>query len=133
MNNLDDIYKYLVDTANIISQSRFSNKTILKGGSVLISKMTENSRLDLYRKTTDLDIHCDKRDVWIDFYTNIESILNSNNIGYVYRITDRRSKRKGFDKADSIKFSLADANCNKTIVFKIDMNINSNTVITCDY
>ena len=66
MNNLDDIYKYLVDTANLISQSSFSDKMILKGGSVLISKMIENSRLDLYRKTTDLDIHCDKREVWID-------------------------------------------------------------------
>lgn len=87
----------------------------------------------MYRKTTDLDIHCDKRDVWIDFYTNIESILNSNNIGYVYRITDRRSQRKGFDRYDSIKFNILDTNCNKTIVFKIDININSNTVITCDY
>ena len=46
MNNFDDIYKYLVDTANLISQSRFDNKMILKGGSVLISKMIENSRLD---------------------------------------------------------------------------------------
>ena len=46
MNNFDDIYKYLVDTANLISQSRFGNKMILKGGSVLISKMIENSRLN---------------------------------------------------------------------------------------
>jgi domain of unknown function (DUF1814) len=133
MNNLDDIYKYLVDTANLISQSRFSDKMILKGGSVLISKIIENSRLDLYRKTTDLDIHCDKREVWINFYTNIESILNSNKLGYVYKIIDRRSQRKGFDKSDSIKFSLSDTNCNKAIEFKIDININSNTIITCDY
>lgn len=46
MNDFDDIYKYLVDTANLISQSRFGNKMILKGGSVLISKMIENSRLN---------------------------------------------------------------------------------------
>ena len=133
MNNLDDIYKYLVDTANLISQSRFSDKMILKGGSVLISKMIENNRLDLYRKTTDLDMHCDKREVWIDFYTNIESILNSNKLGYVYKIIDRRSQRKGFDKSDSIKFSLSDTNFDKAIEFKIDMNINSNAIITCDY
>lgn len=133
MKNFDDIYGYLVDTANLISQSRFGDKMILKGGSVLISKMIENSRMDLYRKTTDLDIHCDKKEVWIDFYTNIESILNNNNLGYLYRITDRRSIKKGFDTSDSLKFSLFDSANNKTIEFKIDMNIKSNTIITCDY
>ncbi len=133
MTNFDDIYKYLVDTANLISQSRFGNKMILKGGSVLISKMIENSRLDLYRKTTDLDIHCDKRGVWIDFYTNIESILNNNNIGYVYKIIDRRSTKKGLDTSDSLKFELYDSNMGTKINFKIDMNIKSNTIITCDY
>lgn len=133
MKNMDDIYKYLVDTVNLISQSRFGNKMILKGGSVLISKMIENSRMDLYRKTTDIDIHCDKKEVWIDFYTNIEAILNSNNFGYVYTLSDRRSLKKGFDTSDSLKFRLFDSNNNKSIEFKIDMNIKSNAIITCDY
>ena len=74
--NLDTYYYYLRITANLIAQSRFKNKMILKGGSVLMSKLTECNREDLYRLTRDLDIHCDKREVWIDFYTNIEKILN---------------------------------------------------------
>lgn len=133
MKNFDDIYGYLVDTANLISQSRFGDKMILKGGSVLMSKLTECGRDDLKRITRDLDIHCDKREVWIDFYTNIESILNSNNLGYTYRITERRSAKKGLDTSDSLKFVLNDIVNSKTIEFKIDMNIKSNTIITCDY
>jgi len=133
MREIEDIYNYLVHTANLIAQSTFGDKMILKGGSVLISKMIENSRLDLYRKTTDLDIHCDKKEVWIDFYTNIESILNNNNFGYVYKIIDRRSIKKGFDTSDSLKFNLFDSYNNKTIEFKIDMNIKSNAIISCEY
>lgn len=41
---MDDIYGYLRYTANLISQSHFHNKMILKGGSVLISKLIECGR-----------------------------------------------------------------------------------------
>lgn len=128
---MEDIYEYLRYTANIISQSSFSNKMILKGGSVLISKLIECGREDLYRLTTDLDIHCDKREIWIDFYNNIESILNKNDAGYVYKIIKRRSEIKGLGESDSLMFSLNDHG--KVITFKMDMNIKSNSIITVDY
>ena len=131
--NLDTYYYYLRITANLIAQSRFKNKMILKGGSVLMSKLTECNREDLYRLTRDLDIHCDKREVWIDFYTNIEKILNTNTLGLVYKLIKRRSAEKGLDTSDSLKFSILDSNTGEVLEFKIDLNIKSNAIITCDY
>lgn len=130
---MNDIYKYLKETANLISESRFGNKMILKGGSALISKMIENNRTEFYRKTTDIDIHCDKKEIWIDFYTNIENILNSNKLGYNYKIIKRRSLEKGLDTSDSLQFELTDRNIGQSFKFKIDMNIKSNSVISCEY
>ncbi len=43
MNKIDDIFNYLVDTIKLISNSTFGNKMILKGGSVLISKLLVQS------------------------------------------------------------------------------------------
>lgn len=128
---MDDIYGYLRYTANLISQSHFHNKMILKGGSVLISKLIECGREDLYRLTSDLDIHCDKKEVWIEFCNDIEDILNKNDRGYVYRITKRRSEIKGLNDSDSLTFSLEDHG--KIVKFQMDMNIKSNTIITVDY
>ena len=85
---LEVAYSYIITTANLIGNSRFGDKLILKGGSALISKIIEQRRISL-------DMHCDKREVWIDFYNNIEEILNNNSLGYVYTIIDRRSARKG--------------------------------------
>ena len=85
-NAMQDIYEYLRYTANLIAASEFGNQLVLKGGSVLIYKLIECNRLDLYRLTTDLDIHCDKKEVWIAFYTNIENILNNNDRNYIYKI-----------------------------------------------
>jgi Domain of unknown function (DUF1814). len=128
---MNDIYEYLKYTANLISHSAFGNKLILKGGSVLISKLIECQRTDLYRLTSDLDIHCDKKEVWIAFYNNIENILNNNDMGYTYKIVKRRSEEKGLVQSDSLVFNLIDGN--KTIKFKIDMNIKSNNIITVEY
>lgn len=128
---MQDIYEYLRYTANIIAASEFGKKMILKGGSVLISKLIECGRMDLYRLTSDLDIHCDKAAVWVDFYTNIEAILNKNDRNYVYRLVRRRSEEKPSETSDSLKFTIQD---NDTIVnFKIDMNIKSNRIITIEY
>lgn len=133
MKSLEKIYDYLRITANLISQSRFGNQIILKGGSVLMSKLIECGRTDLERITRDLGIHCDKKEVWVDFYSNIEAILNQNTFGYVYKLIDRRSITKGLDTSDSLKFELYDSALNKTIEFKMDMNIKSNMFISCEY
>ena len=128
---MQDIYEYLRYTANLISMSRFGNKLILKGGSVLISKLIECDRMDLYRLTSDLDIHCDKKEVWVDFYTNIESILNNNDRNYFYRIIKRRSSEKELGTSDTLTFELNDSG--NIVKFRMDMNIKSNTIITVDY
>lgn len=128
---MQDIYEYLRYTANLISDSVFGNQLILKGGSVLVSKLIECGRSDLYRLTSDLDIHCEKAEVWVSFYQNIEHILNNNDRGYVYNIIKRRSAEKGLIQSDSLTFSLDD---NGTVIkFRIDMNIKSNRIITVEY
>lgn len=123
---LEVAYSYIIATANLIGNSRFGDKLILKGGSALISKIIEQRRINL-------DIHCDKREVWIDFYKNIEEILNNNNLGYVYTIIDRRSARRGLVDSDSLKFKLVDERKGTETFFRIDMNIKSNSIITCEY
>lgn len=130
---MQDIYNYLRITANLISESRFGNKLILKGGSALMSKLIEMGRDELIRSTRDIDIHCDKREVWVDFYTNIESILNSNAFGLKYKLVKRRSIEKGLDTSDSLSFEIIDTNLNEIVKFKIDMNIKSNNIISCNF
>ena len=83
---------------------------------------------NIFGLTRDLDIHCNKKEVWIDFYTNIESVLNMNDRGYIYKITKRRSQEKGLNTSDSLTFSLNDDG--KAIQFKMDMNIKGNHIIT---
>lgn len=39
----------------------------LKGGTVLIARLIENNRLDLFRRITDIDIHCSNKEVWDNF------------------------------------------------------------------
>ena len=55
----------------------FGGSTTTPGGyTSSISKLIECGREDLYRLTSDLDIHCDKKEVWIEFCNDIEDILN---------------------------------------------------------
>lgn len=126
-----DIFEYLIYTANLISKSYFGNKLILKGGSVLMSKLIEYNRTDLYRQTTDIDIHCNSKETWINFCNNIENILNNNDRGYKYKIVKRRSESKGLDTSDSLQFIIEAPN--DRVSFKIDMNIKDDNIITIDY
>lgn len=133
MNEIRNIYEYLRITANLISESRFGNKMVLKGGSALMSKLIELGRQDLIRATRDIDIHCNRLDIWVDFYTNIEDILNNNSLGLKYKLIKRRSLEKGLNNSDSLTFKIYDYNNNEEINFKIDMNIKSNSIISCDF
>ena len=127
-----DIYKLLVTTANIISQTKFAMRFAIKGGLVLVTKMFEHGKNDMFRRTTDIDIHCNSRDTWIDFYTNCERILNNNPYNIVYCLEDRRSARKGLDKSDSLKFGVTLPDGSKTHI-KMDMNIKSNETIEIEF
>lgn len=62
---MENMFEYLRYTANLIADSRFASQIILKGGSVLLSKLIECGREDLFRLTRDLDIHCNKKEVWM--------------------------------------------------------------------
>jgi hypothetical protein len=131
VENMVDIYEYLRYTINLISQTEYKDIFILKGGSVLVSKMIEANRLDLYRITTDIDIHCNSKEIWINFSNNVETILNNNDRGYVYKLIKRRSDTKGLNTSDSLAFELNDKG--NIIKFKMDMNIKSNSIITIEY
>ena len=133
MNELENIYNYLVDTIRIISNTDFGALFVLKGGSVLMSKLHECNRNDLGRLTRDIDIHCESKEVWINFCRNIENILNNNSFGYIYKLVGRRSTDIDLDASDSLKLILLDTRLNKEVHIKIDMNIKSNSIITCEY
>ena len=77
-----EIYDVLIDAANKISKSRYSMSFALKGGTVLISRLMESNRLDLFRKTTDIDIHCTNKEVWNNFCRDVECILNTGTSQY---------------------------------------------------
>lgn len=128
-----DIYNYLVITAQLISKSYFRDKIIFKGASVLVSKLIQCGRQDLYRQTSDLDIHCDSKEVWESFCSSIESILNSNDKGLRYKLKSRRSDTKGLRDSDSLKFDVFDSSNNFSFEIKMDMYIKSNQIIICDY
>lgn len=128
-----DIYNYLVLTAQLISQSYFRDKIIFKGASVLVSKLIQCGRSDLYRRTRDLNIHCSNVEIWLSFCDNIEAILNNNNRGVVYKLKSKRSDVKGLVDSDSLKFEVTDTGNNITFDLKMNMNIKSNNIITCEF
>lgn len=126
-----DIFNYLCYTANLIADSEYGNKFILKGDSVLMSRMLELNRPDLYRLTSGLDIHCDKQEVWDKFYNEVVGLLNNNDRGYEYSLIKKRSLEKPMTNSDSLTFRLlAEGN---VIEFKMDMNIKSNSIITAEF
>ena len=125
------IYEYLVYTVDLIAASRFGSKLVMKGGTALMSMLVECGRKELMRNTTDIDIHCNHKDVWVDFYSNIESILNNNDSGFVYKVTRRRSASKGLTDSDSLTICLNDNG--NVLNFGIDMNIKPNSIISVTY
>ena len=124
-------YNILRYTINLISNSVYGKYLIIKGGSALVSKMLELNHFEYLRKTSDIDIHCDKKEVWEHFCSDIESILNNNQDGYIYRLISRRADTKGFDTSDSLKFEIKYNN--SSFIFKMDMNIKSNAIIFVEY
>lgn len=51
----------------------------------------------------------------------------------MYKLTKRRSETKGLDTSDSLQFEVYNTNNGDKVKFKIDMNIKSNSIITCEY
>ena len=134
MNNLSalDIYETLVTTANIISRTKYASYFSLKGGTVLISKMFENNRQDLFRMTRDIDVHCSSKDIWNSFCSDFSIIMNNNNAGYRYTITKRRAEAKGFVSSDSLQIRVDLPNGGTTII-GMDMNIKSDSIIDVEF
>ena len=122
------IFEVLKKRASLVARSQYAACFVLKGGTVLIAKMFENNRMDLFRRTRDLDIHCDSKDVWNKFCTDCVDILNNNCYGYTYSLIDRRADRKGFDTSDSLKFEVLLAT-GDVVKIGMDMNIKSNALI----
>ena len=129
-----EILSYLIHTINIIaSNKKYGNHFVIKGGTAMMSRLIAINRTDLGRQTTDVDIHCDSKELWIEFSNNIEALLNCNNYGYVYTLLEKRSDKTGLNLSDSLKLELHDINRVNTIKFKIDMNIKSNSIISTEF
>ena len=130
VNNLE-VYDLLVSTANIISKTPYARVFALKNGSALMSKMFEYNRADMFRRTTDIDLPCGSKDLWLRFCNECEQLLNAS--GYArYRLLKRRSETKGLDTSDSLTFevTLKDGRCTK---FSMDMNIKSDIIVEVSF
>lgn len=128
-------YKVLVYTANLIARSSYGRYFVLKGGTVLMTKVIDSCREDLFRRTTDIDIHVSNLSVWVSFLNDIESILNNNNAGIRYSILSVRSRdKKGgvIDNSDSIGI-LAVLPDSCSIKMKIDMNIKEGNLVGIEF
>ena len=127
-----EVYKILVDTVNIISRTKYVKYFAIKGGLVLVTKMFEHNREDMFRRTTDVDIHCNSKEIWESFCRNCEGILNENRQGLVYRLIKRRADTKGLDTSDSLQFNVQTTTGESTVI-KMDMNIKSNDSIQVQF
>lgn len=133
MNTLSDIevYNLLLHTVNIISKTKYVRFFALKGGMVLMSKLFEYNRTDMFRRTSDIDIHCSSKDIWFRFCNECEAILNIDE-AVQYRLIKRRSATKGLSTSDSLVFevSLRDG---RVIKIGMDMNIKSNDIVEVSF
>ena len=126
-----EVFYYLRDIVQIISDSEFGSKFILKGGTVLLSKLIEADKLMYGRRTSDIDIHCSNRDVWNKFCDKFEDLINSNTNKFSISVINRRSDAKSDFMSDSISFVLYSNDV--TYRLKIDMNIKDDSLIVCNY
>lgn len=138
-NKDEAIRRVLGIMINQISKSVYSEYFVLKGGAVLMSRVLEKNRADLYRMTQDIDIHTDNPYVWEHFLDNIVKVLNSNNSGVVYKVIKIRSvdrAKRGLDEllsCDSIQLSASTPWYPEDIKVKIDMNIKPAVRIGFEY
>ena len=126
--NTLDVSTVLNSMLQSLSNSKFKNYFIIKGGSALMIMFKEMNETEYIRETTDIDIHCSDREVWNEFIYNCESILNNNNNGFKFTLIKER-KLTAETSSSSLKFNVFDYINNKECTVKIDMNIKSNNII----
>ena len=131
---LDDLsmYKLLVYTAQLISQSRYARYFALKGGLVLTIRLFEAGRDDLFCRTVDIDVHCSSKDAWNAFCASCEQLLNANSDGIRYRLVKRRADIKGLDTSDSLTFEVT-LPTGQVVPLKMDMNIKDSGIVELSF
>lgn len=128
-----ELYDLLLTTVHVISKTNYARVFALKGGTVLISRVIDNNRQDLFRRTSDIDIHCTSYVYWEHFCNEIELILNKAGTGYRYKIVKRRGDTKPSTISDSLHFDVIRLYDNQTARIKIDMNVKSNEMVELDF
>lgn len=133
MGTLTDVemYNLLVGMAGLISKTKYARFFALKGGLVLMSKLFEYNRAEMFRRTSDIDIHCSNKDIWLNFCKECELILNQSS-EYRFKLIKQRSATKGLDTSDSLTFEvrLQDGRVAKV---GMDMNIKSDSIIEVSF
>lgn len=131
---IDDLemYRLLVYTAQLIAKSQYARYFALKGGVVLASKIYEAGRMDFFRRTVDIDVHCCSQDAWNAFCRDCITLFNANPDGLVYKLIQRRANVKPIDNSDSLKFEVTLPN-GRVVPFKMDMNIKSNSIVELSF
>lgn len=128
-----ELFDVLSTTVQIISRSEYGRVFVLKGGTVLVSKMIEANRIDLFRRTSDIDVHCNNMSIWHQFCSDVEALLNAGTTKYRYTLVKRRALTKPSSKSDSLTFAVLRLHDGANVNIKIDVNIKSNGSIIVDF
>lgn len=118
-----DVAKYfvvLLSMVNSIEKAGFGKSVVLTGALSLDMKLIEHGKDYLCRKTKDIDLSIRDETTYLRLFDNLESILNSNDCGIVFRLLKRRGYKSKGDSATLLCKYL-----NEELEVKVDMNIKS--------
>lgn len=132
MSNIDDIKKkaelltnsnigdfdILVFMINKIHEHDSKNDIILKGGTALMDRVLA-VKPEMYRMTEDIDLHIKTEEAYNKIFSNIENILNDNNLGLIFKVTGHR-ERSGTGERFKLEVTKPDGTVFKA---KIDMQV----------
>lgn len=122
--NINNIIDSMLES---LSNSKFKDYFIIKGGSALMLSLKEENESSFIRETTDIDIHCESKDIWYKFVNDCEDLFNNNKNGFIFKLVKER-KLTEETSSSSLKFNVTNHK-NESCTVKVDMNIKSNDVI----
>lgn len=116
-NNISD-FDILIFMINKIHEHDAENDIILKGGAALMDRVLATNPA-LYRMTEDIDLHIKTEEAYSKIFSNLESILNDNTLGLVFKISGHR-ERSGTGERFKLEVVKPDGNIFNA---KIDMQV----------
>lgn len=131
-----EIYNLLVLTANIVSKTEYARFLTLKGDLVLMSKLYQCGRMDMFRRVPVIEVHCPNMDIWLHFCNECEYLLNNSEYAksqmVQYKLQRRCSVKMGSVRPDALIFGviLGDS---RVAEFKITADITNDNSVEIEF